>query len=152
MPFARSLTFAMMVGLAAAATAQPAAAPAGEVPSVVGALQPGLWHVRMLDGSKEPERDICIADPMALLQLRHAAHSCDRFVVANEEKRAIVSYTCPGAGGGRTTLRHETATAVQIDSQGIADKEPFAFLAEARRTGECGAAPAKPAGAPMPAR
>jgi hypothetical protein len=109
----------------------------------------------MLDGSTEPERDICVGDPRLLVQLRHGGAACSRFVVADEPKVATVSYTCPGNGSGRTSLRLSEAGLLRIDSQGIADKAPFAFVAEVRRSGECPGAPtaAKPAApAPLPAR
>ena len=53
---------------------------------------------------------------------------------------ATVSYSCPGAGSGRTTIRVETTRLLDIQSQGIVNNAPFEVRYEARRTGPCAAA------------
>jgi hypothetical protein len=98
-------------------------------------LQPGLWQLK---AEGEAPRNICISDPYALIQLRHRTVACGRLVIANEKSTATIHYSCPGAGWGRTTIRAETPRVARIDTQGIADNEPFAFTAEARRVGPCG--------------
>lgn len=98
-------------------------------------LQTGLWQLR---AEGEAPRNICVADPHSLIQLRHRTAACTRLVIASEKSSATVHYSCPGAGWGRTTLRVETPRLARIDSQGIADNEPFAFTAQARRIGPCG--------------
>ena len=103
--------------------------------SALAMLQPGLWQLKT---EGEAPRNICIADPYALIQLRHRANACGRLVIANEKSSATIHYSCPGAGWGRTTIRAETPRLARIDTQGIADNEPFAFTAEARRLGPCG--------------
>jgi hypothetical protein len=145
--------FAEALAMAGAAAGQAPGSMTEPMPAVLSAVQPGLWHVRMLEGSSDPGRDICIGDPRLLVQLRHGAASCSRFVAADEPKMATLTYTCPGNGSGRTALRLSESGLLHIDSQGIADKAPFAFVAEARRTGSCPAtaAPDRMA-APAPAR
>ena len=101
-------------------------------------LQPGLWQVR---AEGEPQRNVCVGDANALIQLRHKANACTRLVIANEKSSATIHYSCPGAGWGRTTLRVETPRLARIDTQGIVDNAPFAFIAEARRIGSCGERP-----------
>jgi hypothetical protein len=103
--------------------------------SALAMLQPGLWQLR---AEGEPNRNVCVGDPHALIQLRHKGGTCTRLVIANEKSSATIHYSCPGAGWGRTTLRVETPRLATIDTQGIADNAPFAFVAEARRIGECG--------------
>jgi len=103
--------------------------------SALAMLQPGLWQLKT---EGEALRKVCIADPYALIQLRHRANACGRLVIANEKSTATIHYSCPGAGWGRTTIRAETPRLARIDTQGIADNEPFAFTAEARRLGPCG--------------
>jgi hypothetical protein len=139
---------AMLALMAAQATpqAQPPAADPGPTLVALGTMQPGLWHLRRVDGGTDTPGDVCLGDPRVLLQLRHGAAACGSFVVANEAKLTTVQYSCPGAGGGRTSVRLESAGAVHIDSQGIAENAPFAFVAEARRTGTC------TPGHPLPAR
>jgi hypothetical protein len=116
--------------VASAAFAQPRPA----LPALA-MIEPGLWQLRT---QGETPRSICVADPNSLIQLRHRAAPCSRLVIASEKAAATVHYSCPGAGWGRTTLRVETPRLARIDSQGIADNEPFAFTAEARRIGPCG--------------
>lgn len=122
------------LGSAGAGFSQPAQAP---VLPALSLVQPGQWALKARDAAEN--RSICVADPRALLQVRHNGFSCNRFVIASNAKDATVHYSCPGAGYGRTTLRVETPRLVQIESQGIADQEPFAVTFEARRVGECGA-------------
>ena len=100
-------------------------------------LAPGMWEVRMRDG-KQTER-ICLDDGRRLIQLRHPKLSCRQFVVEDGPAAVTVHYTCPGQGSGRTHLRFETPRLVQIESTGFASQLPFDFVAEARRTGDCGA-------------
>lgn len=122
------LTIGASVAVAASADAQPLKLAA------TGVLEPGLWQ---LQGDGPAARKICVSDPGALVQLRHANAACSRLVIADERGSAVVHYSCPGAGWGRTTLKVVTPRAVIIDTQGIADNAPFAFTADARRTGDC---------------
>lgn len=99
-------------------------------------IQPGQWEIRSRD-NPDANRSFCMADAQVLLQLRHPNNVCSRFVISDDSRAATVQYSCPSGGNGRTSLRVETPRLVQIETQGIADQEPFAFSAEARRTGEC---------------
>lgn len=96
----------------------------------------GQWELRER-GSTAAPRKICIAEPVALTQIRHGGTVCSRFVIDNQPKRATVHYTCPGAGHGRTTIRVESNALLQIESQGIANNAPFNTSYEARRLGAC---------------
>lgn len=125
--------FVLTLGVAAAASA--AATEERTSLPALAMLQPGLWQLR---AEGEPTLNVCVADPYALIQLRHKAGGCTRLVIANEKASATVHYSCPGAGWGRTTLRAETPRLARIDTQGIAENAPFAFVAEARRIGPCG--------------
>lgn len=99
-------------------------------------LAPGMWEVRTRDG-KQTER-VCLDNGRRLIQLRHPNLSCRQFVVEDGPAAVTVHYTCPGQGSGRTHLRFETPRLVQIESTGLASRLPFDFVAEARRTGDCG--------------
>lgn len=98
-------------------------------------LQRGKWEVVSRDGG--PSRAVCLGDTAQLIQLRHAGSACERYVVEDAPDRVTVQYTCKGNGYGRTSIRKETNTLVQIESQGVAGGLPFQFKAEARRTGAC---------------
>ncbi len=122
--------FVSALGVGAALTAQ------GPALAMLAKLQRGQWTVDMRDGG--PSRSLCIGDPVKLIQLRHARNArCSRVVVEDTPGKVTVQYTCRGNGYGRTTVRRESETLVQIESQGIADGRPFDFSAEARRTGAC---------------
>lgn len=125
---------AALAGLFAAGLLAPAAAQ-GPSLAMLGTLEPGQWEVRNRE-TRELRR-VCLRSGQELIQLRHGARACSRFVVEDGASAVTVQYTCRGNGYGRTSIRRETATLAQIDSQGIADGQPFEFSAEARRVGVC---------------
>jgi hypothetical protein len=132
----RFFKFALMgSALAGAGVAQ---AVTSDSPSLaaLNAIQLGQWTLRARNGMG-PIKTLCLGDARALLQIRHGAAACTRYVIGNDPKLAVVHYTCTGGGNGRTTVRIETPRLIQIDSQGIADGEPFEISLEGRRTGEC---------------
>jgi hypothetical protein len=129
----RDMRAAMIGGAAMLAVA---ATPA-QGPSFVAfaKVERGMWQLREIGG---PTRAMCIADPATLFQLRSTKMTnCSRFVVENAPTTATVSYDCPGAGQGRTTIAVETPRLMRIDSQGFDNGQPFAVEIEARRTGAC---------------
>lgn len=107
----------------------------GDALAMLAGLQRGQWTVTSRDGG--PSRSLCLGNPAQLLQLRHAGSACSRYVVEDGADKVTVQYTCRGNGYGRTSIRRETSTLVQIESQGIESGRPFQFQAEARRTGAC---------------
>lgn len=108
----------------------------GQALGMLDALDAGNWELR-IRGESGPAQRICIDHGRKLIQLRHQAELCDRFVVQDGANEITVQYTCRGRGYGRTHIRRETSRLVQIDSQGIAKGLPFDFTAEARRMGDC---------------
>ena len=103
--------------------------------ALFGELDRGQWELRFRDG--EPSQRICLREGTELIQLRHRGANCSRLVVENGANQVTVQYTCRGNGYGRTSVRRESATLAQIESQGIAGGRPFQFSAEARRVGSC---------------
>lgn len=99
-------------------------------------IQPGLWQLKSRQ-SPGVNRSVCVADVRALLQVQHGAAMCNRFVISSSARETTVHYTCPGSGHGRTTIRVETPRLIQIESQGIARREPFSLAFEGRRSGDC---------------
>ena len=99
-------------------------------------VQPGQWLLKSRANPGE-SRSLCVSDVRALLQVQHGSAMCSRFVIFNSARETTVHYTCPGAGHGRTTIKVETPRLIQIESQGIAKQEPFAFELEGRRVGDC---------------
>lgn len=102
-------------------------------------LQPGAWELRERTAGAPSVTSVCIDGGRKLVQLRHQGLACSSLVIDDNPTDVTVQYTCRGQGYGRTHIRRETDTLIQIDSQGIANGLPFAFAAEARRTGRCGA-------------
>ena len=103
--------------------------------AMLGTLTKGEWTIKQRGGV--PDRKICVRTGDELIQLKHREAGCNQFVVEDGAARVTVQYTCPGNGYGRTSIRRETASLVQLESQGIHDGTPFQFVAEARRTGTC---------------
>ncbi|MEL7219057.1 MAG: hypothetical protein AAGK01_11590 [Pseudomonadota bacterium] len=98
-------------------------------------LTKGEWTVKFRDGA--PDLKICVQSGEELIQIKHERPDCSRFVVENNPSKVTVQYTCPGDGYGRTDIRRENASLVQIESQGFVAGKPFQLSAEARRTGSC---------------
>lgn len=135
LPIAAGLrSFAIVAGLYATGLLTPAAAQ-GPALAMLGALDDGQWEIRYRDGRES--RRVCVRSGVELIQLQHASPACNRFVVEDGASEVVVQYTCKGNGYGRTSIRRESASLVQIDSQGIAAGLPFDFSAEARRVGPC---------------
>jgi hypothetical protein len=121
-------------GLYAIGLLTPAAAQGPSLAMLTG-LDDGQWEVRYRDGSAV--RKVCVRSGLELIQLQHADSGCSRFVVEDGAAEVTVQYTCRGNGYGRTSVRRESNSLVQIDSQGIAGGLPFQFSAEARKVGAC---------------
>jgi hypothetical protein len=112
----------------------PAIAKAPEL-AMLGGLTDGSWELNY-HGAGKSDR-ICVRSGRELIQLKHRAAQCNRYVVDDNPNQVTVQYTCPGDGYGRTSIRRETGQLVQIDSQGIENGMPFHLTAEARRVGAC---------------
>jgi len=121
-------------GLYAIGLLTPAAAQ-GPSLAMLSGLDDGQWEVRYRDGTAP--RKLCVRSGLELIQLQHADSGCSRFVVEDGANAVTVQYTCRGNGYGRTSVRRESNSLVQIDSQGIAGGLPFQFSAEARKVGAC---------------
>lgn len=128
------LAFLGGISLAAGTIVAPGLAQTNEL-VIFDGLQKGEWTLRFRDGSDV--RKICLRSGEELIQLQHNDRNCSRFVVENSAGKATVQYTCRGNGYGRTSVRRETATLAQVETQGIAGGLPFQLQAEARRTGSC---------------
>lgn len=130
----RNLGRAGAVAAAIALAVAPLAAQAPEL-AMLDALTKGAWNLRIRDDGSQ--RRICVRDGRELIQLRHRQSGCSRFVVQDGADEVVVQYTCRGNGYGRTSIRREGNTLVQIRSQGIEGGTPFSFSAEARHSGSC---------------
>ena len=125
---------ALCGGIAVVCAMAPATAQAPSLAMLDG-LAKGQWEIDFRDDT--PNRKICLRTGRELIQLRHTANNCTRYVVEDGASEVTVQYTCPGDGYGRTNIRRETGSLVQIKGQGIKGSTPFQFVAEARRIGAC---------------
>jgi hypothetical protein len=108
---------------------------ATQQPGPLAQVELGAWQLR--DGGGNVAGTLCLGDPLLLAQPRHGPQPCTREILSFDAHVVTVDYVCPGMGRGRTVLRVETPRLVQIDSQGLHNGQPFAFRAQARRTGSC---------------
>lgn len=127
---AQTAALVLLACVALPALGQPA------VKGILGEFTPGFWELRSREKQGKISR-LCVKDPQQLIQLRHPNDSCRKVVVDEKADEATVQYTCPKRGYGRTHIRKETNTLLQIDGQGIASGQPFSFVVEGRRIGDC---------------
>jgi hypothetical protein len=102
---------------------------------MLNSLTRGAWNLRIRDDGTQQR--ICVRNGREFIQLRHRQQGCSRVVVQDGVDEVVVQYTCRGNGYGRTTIRREGNSLVQIRSQGIQGGTPFSFSAEARHSGGC---------------
>ena len=100
-------------------------------------LQKGQWELRDHDNASAPPQRLCVKTGRELIQLRHRQPGCRQFVVQDEPDQVTIQYTCRGNGFGRTSIRRESDSLVQIRSQGVLNGSPFSLAGEARREGTC---------------
>jgi hypothetical protein len=103
--------------------------------AMLASLDKGQWEVRIRD--EGASRRLCVQSGLELIQLKHADPGCNRFIVDDGPSAVTVQYTCRGNGYGRTHIRRESPSLVQIESQGIAGGMPFDVSGEARKVGTC---------------
>ena len=97
---------------------------------------PGEWEVSKSATGSRKDRT-CLADPAILTQWEHRGKPCTRTIISSQGDRAEVHYTCTGGGFGRTQVKVLTPRTLRIDTQGISDGYPFAYVLHARRVGDC---------------
>src|SRR5689334_8008780 len=97
---------------------------AATVPLALSQAAPGVWEVTGVPGAKAPIRQ-CVGDVLALAQFEHRTENCTRHVIRDTPTGAIVEYSCPGGGFGRTEIGLVTPRSLRIDTQGISGELPF---------------------------
>lgn len=109
---------------------------AAQRPAALAAAAPGLWEIEGVPGARAPARQ-CVTDLAALAQFEHRAKSCRRNVVSDGPSTAVITYTCAGSEFGRSKMTLITPRSLRIETQGISDNLPFAYVLQARRVGDC---------------
>jgi len=121
----------MLAGIGLAA---PLAATTILPPAIGGAG--GLWAVsKSATGANAEKR--CVPQAAVLAQWEHRSAQCTRVVISSTSTDAVIHYTCPGGGFGRSHLRVITPRTLRIETQGISQGYPFNYVLHARRIGDC---------------
>jgi hypothetical protein len=97
---------------------------------------PGQWEVSKSAEGSGGQRT-CLADPAMLTQWEHRGKPCTRVILSSDSDHAEVHYTCVGGGFGTSKVEVLTPRTLRIDTQGISDGYPFAYVLHARRVGDC---------------
>ena len=105
-------------------------------PASLSGVSGGLWEVSGVPGTKVPLRQ-CIANVLMLSQVEHRGHNCRRTIVSDNGSSTVVSYSCAGAGFGRSQIDVLTPRSLRISTQGISDQLPFGYTVQAHRIGDC---------------
>lgn len=118
--------------------ARPTVVPAALTARAAGLAKvaPGLWLLSPVDKGGVPRR-LCVEDAASLIQLAHPGADCGHVNIEDGPTQVTVSYDCAAGGGGRTTLKIRGGDTLRIETQGIADRQPFAWTMDARREGDC---------------
>ena len=124
------------LGFVAALSVAAVALIAAQRPAALAQTAPGLWEIEGLPGASAPARE-CVADVVALAQLEHRAKACRRNVVSDGPSSTVIQYTCAGTEYGRSKMTVITPRSLRIETQGISDNLPFAYVLQARRVGDC---------------
>ena len=95
-----------------------------------------MWEISGVPGTKGPVRQ-CIANVLMLAEIEHRGRNCRRSIVSDNGGSMVVSYTCAGAGFGRSQIDVLTPRSLRISTQGISDQLPFGYTVQAHRIGEC---------------
>ena len=124
--------FLMPAGMGLAALALGAAA----LPPVIAGSS-GLWECSRSASGANAERR-CVPSASVLAQWEHRQVQCTRVVLSSSATDAVINYTCPKGGFGRSQIRVITPRTLRIETQGIAtDGLPFNYVLHARRLGDC---------------
>ena len=108
---------------------------AAQRPAALANTAPGLWEIDGLPGGKAVRE--CVSDVVALAQYEHRAKNCSRNVISDGPSSTVIQYQCRGNEFGRSKMTVITPRSLRIESQGISDSLPFAYVLQARRVGDC---------------
>ena len=109
---------------------------AAQRPQLFAQTAPGMWELSGVPGASGPVRQ-CMGDVAALARFQHLGRNCAMRVISDSPASAVIDYSCGGAGFGHTKVDMLTPRSLRIDTQGISDRLPFAYVLQARRVGDC---------------
>jgi hypothetical protein len=129
--------------IAVAGTAGMLALAHAQQPPAWARAQPGLWEISGAPGMNGSSKQ-CVTDISTLTRYEHRGKNCSPKITSNSGSSTVVDYRCGSAGFGHSTVDVITPRSLRIDTQGISNQLPFAYVLQARRVGDCtppGAAP-----------
>ena len=109
---------------------------AAQRPAALAQTSPGLWELSGIPGTPAAVKQ-CVADTAALARIEHRGQNCTQVVISDAPGTAVIHYTCPTSGFGRSKLTVITPRSLRIETQGISAKYPFNYVIQARRLGTC---------------
>lgn len=109
---------------------------AAKSPNALAPTRPGIWELSGVPGSSQPVRR-CVGDTSALAQFEHRGRNCTRIVISDSGASAEIHYTCAGGGFGQSRMTVITPRSLRIETQGISNNQPFNYVLQARRVGDC---------------
>jgi hypothetical protein len=118
--------------VAAAAAVPLGAAHGGLLPGLSG----GIWEISRSANGSNPVR-ICAPDPATLAQFEHRGSSCTRVVISQSHDEAVIHYTCARGGFGQSKMTLITPRVLRVETQGLSNGLPFAYVLHARFVGSC---------------
>lgn len=114
---------------------------AANEPAALSRTDPGLWEMTGIGGNKAPVRQ-CIARLSDFAALEHRGRACSQTRIKDTPASVVITYTCSAGNFGRSKIDVLTPRSLRIDTQGISDGLPFAYIVQAHRTGDCAKTPA----------
>lgn len=133
----------LLAAAAAAAVTAAAGVLAAQTPQSLAGVSGGMWELSGIPGTKAPTK-MCVAAPIELAFVEHARAACKPLVLGDSGDLLRISYRCSGAGFGQASIKTITPRSLRVDVQGIAANAPYAYVMQAKRTGDCKAAPSPP--------
>jgi hypothetical protein len=109
---------------------------AAEGPAFLTQIQGGLWEISGAPTAKTPVR-LCVANVAALARFEHRGRNCAGKIVKSSGSSTVIDYNCGFAGFGHSQIEMLTPRSLRIDTQGISEGLPFAYVLQARRIGDC---------------
>ena len=116
---------------------------AAQRPQLFAQTAPGMWEVSGLRGKTAPLRQ-CFSDVATLARFEHLGRNCTMRVTSDSPASAVIDYSCGAAGFGHSKVDMLTPRSLRIDTQGISDQLPFAYVLQAHRVGDCPVTAAAP--------
>jgi hypothetical protein len=109
---------------------------AAQQPPALAQVQPGLWEISGLPGSRVPLRQ-CIGEIAQLARFEHRGQGCSARVLKDAGSSAEIDYVCGRAGFGHSEVDVITPRSLRIATQGISGGLPFNYVLQAHRIEDC---------------